>query len=153
MIQACHKEVIDFHVELEAWLRGDGPRGQAGFSRLEFALAPECKLITPGGVVNERAGLLERLFQSHGVSPDMRIRVEGFAPVWTAGDSALVRYIEWRESGGQTTGRYSAVLFRADREAPAGVVWVYMHETWMAGHGPQANASPALSSAPVARRT
>jgi hypothetical protein len=88
-------------------------------------------------VIDTRDSLVERLRKAHGAWSDMKIEITDFSQVWATGDAALVRYIEWRRFGGQNTARYSTVLFRVDREAPAGVVWHLMHETWMAGHAPR----------------
>jgi hypothetical protein len=139
VIESCRTEVLEFHRALEEWLRGDKPHTRAETARMERALAPGCVLIAPGGVLDSRDSLLSRLFLAHGSAPDMRIQVEDFAPVWAEGSMALVRYVEWRHFAGQTTGRYSTVLFRSERDAPAGVVWLHIHETWMAGHGPSAS--------------
>lgn len=136
VIELSQQEAVEFHRVLEAWLRGDGPRSSDASSRLERAFAPDCKLFAPGGVVEEKSVLMARLFQAHGSKPDMEISIENFAPVWSRDDVALVSYIEWRKSGGQRTGRYATVLFRAEADAPGGVRWLHIHETWLANHGP-----------------
>ncbi|AGC43732.1 hypothetical protein MYSTI_02416 [Myxococcus stipitatus DSM 14675] len=137
IIEVSQREVLEFHRVLEAWLRGAIPHTAAEASRMGDAFGPRCVLVAPGGVVEEKAVLMARLFQAHGSKPDMEITIDQFAPVWTREDVALVSYIEWRKSGGQTTGRYASVLFQAAPQAPAGVHWLHIHETWMAAHGPR----------------
>lgn len=137
IIELSQREVVAFHRVLEAWLRGEKPRSAEEASRMERAFGAHCTLVAPGGVAEEKSVLMTRLFQAHGSKPDMEITIENFAPVWARDDVALVSYIEWRRSGGQTTGRYASVLFRAEADAPGGVQWLHIHETWLANHGPR----------------
>jgi hypothetical protein len=55
------------------------------------------------------------------------------------GDRCLCTYEEWqtdRHGDGVETGRLSTVLFREAPDAPGGVAWLHVHETWLPGHGP-----------------
>lgn len=132
----CHREVVELHEFLAQWLAGNIADTSRARARFEQAFAPECILIAPTGVIDGPSMLQQRLIKAHGVSPGMDIRVEDFLPVWSLDKFALVQYTEWRHWNGQATGRISSVLFGAGSEAPNGVVWRYIHETWLAGHGP-----------------
>ena len=48
-------------------------------------------------------------------------------------DHAVVRYEEWHRRGEEESGRVSTALFRADADAPEGVVWVTLQETALEG--------------------
>lgn len=135
LVAQCELETIEFHRFLERWLRGEIADSMQA-ARFSSAFASECILIAPRGEIDDKIGLQQRLAQARGTFPGIRIWIDEFAPVWVAGTSALVRYREWRSFNGQTTGRMSSALFRANPTVVAGVVWVYIHETWLAGHGP-----------------
>ncbi|NVJ12689.1 DUF4440 domain-containing protein [Myxococcus sp. AM010] len=137
IVELSRTEVIEFHRVLEAWLRGTGPAAASGTDRMANAFAPDCTLYAPSGMAEKKPVLLERLSKARGAQPDMKITIDDFAPVWARDEVALVRYVEWREAGGQKTGRYATVLFQAAPAAPGGVVWLHIHETWMANHGPR----------------
>jgi hypothetical protein len=47
------------------------------------------------------------------------------------GDAALIVYDEHQESAGVKTARRSSALFTADPDAPEGVVWRHLQETWL----------------------
>ena len=43
---------------------------------------------------------------------------------------ALATYEEWQEIDGKINARLSTVLLRAKADAPNGVEWLHVHETW-----------------------
>ena len=50
------------------------------------------------------------------------------------GPNAVVRYVEIQDFGdGRHTERFSTALLEADPQAPDGVLWHSVHETWMPG--------------------
>ena len=130
-------EIVELHRFLEEWFRGDMPADTTAAARIESTFALQCELIARIGVIDRSASLQERLTQAHGSWPDMKIWVDKFVPIWVADNLALVRYEEWRRFGGQTTGRVTSALFQNAPNGPNGVQWLYIHETWLAGHGPQ----------------
>ncbi|HKQ70355.1 MAG TPA: hypothetical protein VJT73_13490 [Polyangiaceae bacterium] len=132
---SCRDEVFDFHALLELWLRGTLSREDPRSVRLTGVLAGDCRFVTPGGNVESGPALGERLLRAHGSQPDLRIVIEDFAMVAGWSSAALVRYVERRVCGRQATARFSTVLFRRWLDAPSGVVWQHIHETWVAGEG------------------
>jgi hypothetical protein len=52
------------------------------------------------------------------------------------GDILLVTYEEWQQSGDQTTARLSTALFRDKPDAPNGLEWLHVHETWLPDRAP-----------------
>lgn len=139
LVSKCATEVVGFHQFLERWMRGEITDPSAA-TPFQSAFVADSLLITPNGTLDTQTSLGERLTRARGAFPDIRIWTDQFAPVWEMEDSALVQYREWRSFLGQTTGRISSVLFRKKPDVPAGVVWVYMHETWLEGHGPTEQA-------------
>lgn len=121
MLEAWREAHCLTHAEARAWKTPSLPPRARG----------------PGGVVEEKAvldGL--RLFQAHGSRPDMEITIDQFAPVWTREDVGLVSWHRVAEVGRTDDGPLrQSVLFRG-AQAPAGVHWLHIHETWMAAHAP-----------------
>ena len=46
-------------------------------------------------------------------------------------DLHLLRYQEWQERDGRSTGRLSSAVFRDRHDAPNAVEWLHLHETWL----------------------
>lgn len=132
----CQQEVVELHEFLTQWLAGSIADTAHARARLEQAFAPECTLIAPTGVICGKSALQQRLVKAYGTEPGMNIQVKDFLPVFSAADHALVQYTEWRYCNDQVTGRVSSVLFHRAEAAPHGVAWGYIHETWLADHGP-----------------
>ena len=124
-------EVIDLHQFFEDWFLD---RENADFSRVERALAADFEMITPAGQIVERAAVLESLKGALGRwnnSPE-KIEIRKISPLLLAGGWILVRYEEWHlPSLGEPEGRISTASFRSNSEAPLGLEWVRLHETWL----------------------
>ena len=126
---ACRAEIVGLHEFFVAWFDGAVPRRE--LSRLERALAPEFEMVTTEGERVDHAALVDGLAESYGRTEGepFDIEVRDVEAVALLEDHAVVRYEEWQRRGDGETGRVSTALFRADDEAPEGVVWVTLHET------------------------
>ncbi len=126
LTDAAAKEVVALHAEFVELFTGRS----SDFSRCEAALAPDFRMVTPQGTCLEREAVLAGLRSAHA-RPDFRIEILDIRPVWEQGEWVLLQYIEQQYRDGRTTRRRSTALFEAFAEAPCGVVWRYLHETWM----------------------
>ena len=139
MEQNCEREVTDLHRFFVDWLSGALPKTEAAFARCSDVLAEGFALISPRGVLTERAALIGELKAAHGSlggsEPPFVIEVRNFRNRRTDGELCLVTYEEWQQREVQTTGRLSSAWFRARKGTPNGVEWLHVHETWL----PQAN--------------
>lgn len=140
----CRDEVIALHQFFEGWFTGRLARHEAVFERCCRALAPGFRLLSPRAVVHERQPLLDALWQAHGKKARLRIWIEELAcqPVAGRDDLALVTYQEWQDEGGAITCRLSSALMAADADAPGGVVWLHVHETWAPDAAARAEVAP-----------
>ncbi len=142
MDAACGREVVDLHVFLQDWLTGTLPRDAASFARFADVIAEPFLVISPRGTVTDRAALLPEFEASHGAlaaqAADFRIWVQDYRCLQTWEDRALVFYEEWHKLGDQTSARVTTALFQRRAEAPNGVVWAHVHETWLPGYAPAA---------------
>ena len=139
---AGRAEIEELHRFLVGWLGGTLPRTEAAFAAFASVLAPDFAIVSPRGVVTERAALLGELEAAHGVhggpGKAFAIRIENVVLRHDGDGLALFTYEEWQEIGGAAANaRISTVLFARDAAAPNGLVWLHLHETWLPGHAPE----------------
>lgn len=129
-------DVRDLHAFFVGWFRGDGG---LDFSTCERTLGPDFRLINPNGSTDDRRSIIERLRAARGSVP-AGFTIEVLQPrvVWQSADAVLLEYVEHQYRGGKTTDRLSTALFTPEPQAPNGVVWRHLQETWIetAGDSP-----------------
>jgi hypothetical protein len=130
------REIVDLHQFFEDWFSGKLDLTDANFRRFESVIADGFALIDPGGVITERETLIPRLRAAHNTRPNVRVWIENIRLHHYVGDILLVTYEEWQESGDQTTARLSTALFRDKPDAPNGLEWLHVHETWLPDRAP-----------------
>ncbi|MEM8742256.1 MAG: hypothetical protein AAGE13_12290 [Pseudomonadota bacterium] len=142
LAEICVAETKRLHVVLEDWLVGAVAKTDTAFLPFSEALAPELEVISPNGSRTGHAALLSEFYGIHGVLAEdraaFRIRVENAAAREIAPGLALATYEEWHERGEEMSARLTSVLMRAAPDAPGGVVWLHVHETWLPGRAPSA---------------
>lgn len=134
LARASLQEVIDLHAFFEAWLGGTAPNTDAAFARLPAALAEEFSMVTPDGGRLSRSAVVGWLRQAHGSKGDrgtFRIRVVDPECLLVRPPLAAVGYVEVQTSGGSSRARRSTALFEAAPDAPGGVRWLVLQETWV----------------------
>jgi len=125
------REVVELHEFFLAWLR---PHKDAKLdpARFERAFDPEFRLVAPDGGVRDRAAIVGWLHDlKEGRGADFRMEVSDFRPVWSQGDAILLEYVETQYLQGKTTQRQSTALLKRAPDAPIGIVWVHLQETWL----------------------
>jgi hypothetical protein len=103
-------------------------------SRCTTALAADFEMVTPEGACLDREAVLAGL-RTARAGADFRIAISAIRPIWDRGDSVLLQYVEQQYREGRMTRRRSTALFEVSAQAPGGVVWRYLHETWMLDAG------------------
>jgi len=89
-------------------------------------------LVGPDGRVRECATIVAWLHDlSGGRGADFRMEVSDFRTVWQHDDAILLEYVETQYLEGKTTQRQSTALLRRAPDAPAGMAWVHLQETWL----------------------
>ena len=129
------REVVELHEFFLAWLRphnGSGQGSPLDPARFERAFDPAFRLVGPDGGVRDRAAIVAWLHDlKGGRGADFRMEVSDFRAVWSEGDAILLEYVETQYLQGKTTQRQSTALLRRAPDAPAGIVWVHLQETWL----------------------
>lgn len=127
LAQAAAREVVELHAFFVEAFTGR----KRDFTRAEQALAPDLLMVTPEGRRVSRAQIMDALAKARA-RPDFRINIHDIRPVSETSQGVLLQYVEEQYREGETSKRISVALFEAAPDAPCGVVWRYLQETWIA---------------------
>ena len=100
------------------------------YARCAATLADDFWMISPDGLCLDRDRVLE-VVATAAAPPDFLISIHNVRVIGEYPDSVLLHYIEEQYRNSKTTRRLSTALFTAETLAPFGVVWRFLHETWM----------------------
>ena len=120
------REVVELHALFVELFTGRS----RDFSRCEAVFSSDLEMVTPEGLRVTRSQIMER-FKRARASADFRITIHDIRPIREDGESVLLQYIEEQYRDGETTRRLSIALFETASQAPLGVVWRYLQETWI----------------------
>lgn len=129
MIEDCEREIRSLHEFFAEWYRGEHDR--AAFERFEDVLDDEFSVVSPDGEAVDRATVLEGVREGYDRRNEFGIEIRAVDPVTTFEDGAVVRYEEWQSTPSGETGRASVACFRPAADAPEGVTWTFLQETWI----------------------
>ncbi|MCP4362490.1 MAG: GNAT family N-acetyltransferase [Chloroflexi bacterium] len=131
------KEIVELHQFFQDWYNGELDSTEAHFARVSRALAPGFSIIFPDGRAMPRQPLLEMLRAAHGQRAHFRIWIENVQRRHQTGVLAVYTYEEWQQTDPDSapTARLSTVVFRQNPESQNGLVWLHVHETWLADEG------------------
>lgn len=127
--RACRTEIEALHDFFVAWYTGRAD----GVDRLEAVLAPHFEMVTPDAERVGRGEVIDSV-RATGDAYDpgaFDIDIKHFDAVDIHEGHAVARYEEWQHTPDGTNSRLSTVFFRADSDAPNGLSWVTVHETWL----------------------
>jgi hypothetical protein len=127
----CCREVRELHEFFVAYYTGECPEHE--FERVERALAPGFEMAGPDGDRVDREQVLSWIEGKRGTydAGAFDIEIRGCERLSAGPGFALVRYEEWQTAPDGETGRLSSALLRPDDDAPAGLRWVALQETWL----------------------
>ncbi len=125
------KEIEELHEFFVRWFCGDIPESDESFARLDSALGEGFVMVTPEAAVVDRAPLVASLRDSYGNRGRFSIEIREPTIRIRAGSLFVATYHEWQNDEGEETLRLSTVVFGANPEAPNGLEWLHVHETWM----------------------
>ena len=138
----CEREAVELHDFLRDWLIGRLPRADEAFSRFKGVMGEDLLVISPRGTTTTRVPLLQEFESIHGQlaakADAFEIWIENFELKRQLGDAVLFTYEEWHRLEGRTSARLSTVLYGARPDAPNGVEWLHVHETWLPGQEAEA---------------
>lgn len=130
MISCARTEVIKRHEFFVEWFTGRATEAEMEISLRAFA--PDMTMIEPDGAMIGQTDVITMIRSACGKRPaDFEIRVELVAARQIGNDAALVIYDEHQVIDGERSARRSSAVFTADADAPEGVVWRQLQETWI----------------------
>ena len=130
LIAMAEKEVRARHVFFVDWYRGTAP--DTAMDECAASFAPDFRMIWPSGGSMPRAPLLEALAgarNSTGPEFEIKINIEYTADLGT--DLCLVTFDEHQETAKGPNSRRGTAVFSRDPNAPNGVAWRHLQETWL----------------------
>ena len=131
------REIAELHTFFQDWFRGVIPETDAAFARFERAMAPGFVIVTPDGRALDRATILGAVRRGYGRDKSALVWVDDARVLHTIGGSIVATYVEWQSlAGAEPRARISTVVFEPDRDAPGGVRWMHVHETWISQPSP-----------------
>jgi len=130
LIARAQAEVVKRHDFFVEWFTGRA--SEADLSASLRAFAPDMVMIEPDANTIRTAEIAAMITGARGKRPaDFEIRVDLIAARQLSEDVALVVYDEHQVIDGQKSARRSSAVFSADPDAPEGVVWRQLQETWI----------------------
>ena len=127
------KEIHRLHQFFVDWFNGELPKTVAAFADFRSATADTFSIIGPSGSLTDIDQLADLLFETHDNRPGLQIEVKNVKVQQTMGDYVLATYEEWQlEKGADAwTSRISTALLKQNDQAPSGLMWHHVHETWL----------------------
>jgi hypothetical protein len=131
MEERCCSEIIELHQFFQDWFNAVISDTDAEFSRFADVMADTFVIVSPAGKLQERAPLFAGLRAAYGKRPGIRIWIEDVRVGFHQEGIAIATYAEWQQLGEAITARLSTVVFRERPDAPNGLEWLHVHETWL----------------------
>ncbi|MBC2860717.1 hypothetical protein [Stappia sp. 28M-7] len=127
---AAAREIVARHEFFVDWFAGR--LEDSAFAAALAAFEPDFHRIGPDGALQDHEGLTSMLAAARGrFAEGFAIAIEDVAVLRETGDDALMTYVERQEHGGRTTFRRAGALFSRNADAPLGVAWRFVQETWI----------------------
>lgn len=130
------QEIEELHQFFQDWYNGVLPQSNEAFARFADAMALGFTIIFPSGNVMRREPLVEALYKSYDGRDGFRIWIKNVQIHQKVGDVIVASYQEWQRDQEQTTARLSSVILERDSNAPNGLRWLHVHETWLPNEHP-----------------
>ncbi|MFP8890590.1 DUF4440 domain-containing protein [Natrialbaceae archaeon A-CW2] len=125
-------QIETLHEFFADWYSGTIDRD--ALDQLEDVLDDDFEMVTPDGDRFDRTAVVAGIREDYDRDNPgaFVIEIKNVEIIERMGDCAAVRYEEWQESTEGTTRRISTALFKDDPSAPGDLIWLDLHETWLA---------------------
>lgn len=133
----ARREIEELHHFFQQWFNGTVENTDEVYARFTGVLAEGFVIVSPDGQLRERTAVIDGLRGSYAPADSEPVRV------WVEnvelrrqlpsqdGELVVVTYQEWLQRGEARRGRLSTALLRESAEAPNGLMWLHVHETWL----------------------
>jgi len=104
---------------------------RSGVDRLQAALADDFTLVGPDGNVMDHATTIAAIDNAHGARMGLRVSTAEHQLLFELDGTLVASYVEVHTTDDSETRRLTTVVFTTDVDAPNGLVWRRVHETWL----------------------
>lgn len=130
MTDRAEAEIVSRHRFFVDWYTGKAP--DSAMDTCARTFAPDMRMIWPDATEHDREPLIELLRKGKNSHPeDFAIEVDMRHSMQLSPELVLVTFDEHQNSNGERNSRRATAVFSRDDNAPEGVVWRYLHQTWM----------------------
>lgn len=128
------REVRELHRFFQNWYRGE--LEDEAFQRFSGVIGEGFTINLPDASVLPRETIVEAVRSQKGSDTDAELWIENVRLVHSEATFLVATYEEWQGREGRAPrGRLSTVVFTRDDDAPNGLVWRHVHETWLSEEG------------------
>lgn len=125
---AAVKEIEDLHAAFARWMG----TGEDVFARFESSFTPGFSMVGPSGARLDRAGVLAMLRDRRGAfGPAFGIEIRNPIELAAGPGFLAVGYDEIQTNRPGPLARRASAGFVPAPAAPNGLVWLFVHETWL----------------------
>lgn len=124
------KEILELHQFFQDWYRGE--LENKTFQRFSGVMGEGFEIILPDASILPRERILDAVRSQKGSDPVAELWIENVRLIHSEPEFVVATYEEWQGRQGQEArGRLSTVVFTRNEDAPNGLVWMHVHETWI----------------------
>lgn len=127
--------VVEYLLLMEQWLKAVVENTDAVFNRLKASLAPDASYVHAYGIITNPHEEIDTMRELHGVKKNKpffiwvdRIRIEQLSDTMY-----LARFDKWEKSSSGLSCAITTALLQTKSDAPNGLLWKLIHETWLTG--------------------
>lgn len=121
------REIEELHQFFEDWFLGNEPSMQ----RVEAVFAPAMTFVGPNGHETNRDETVRMIREGRAHTTQLRIATTDHRLLHRADDMLVASYVEHHQLAERSNHRLTTVVFLVEPEAPNGVLWLRVHETWI----------------------
>ena len=121
------QEIEELHDVFESYFLGTTD----SLARVDAALGADFTIVGPTGIESSRKETMQALVAGHAHTSSLAITITEPELVLETSDVVVARYVENHQLSSRTNHRLSTVVFLVDDQAPNGLLWHRVHETWL----------------------
>lgn len=130
LVKTAEMEIRKRHDFFVDWYRGNA--SDDAIDECARSFAPDFRIIWPSGGYMKRAQLLKALGKArNSAGPEFEIRIDIDHALELSPDLCLMTFDEHQKTAEGPNSRRGTAVFQRDENAPNGVVWRHLQETWI----------------------
>ncbi len=123
------REIDDLHAYFQAYFLGT----EDSLEPVEAALHADFSMVGPHGGQSNRDETIAAVRNGHAHTKSLEIWITDHRLLYETTEVLVAGYVEHHRLSDRSNHRLSTVVFVETPDAPNGVRWLRVHETWLAG--------------------